>query len=382
MLISLINNIAFLIALVAAGQIIVSRFRNETLNRQAMLGLLFGGVALLGMANPVTFSSGVIFDGRSIVLSVAGVVGGGVAAVIAAGIAALYRYQLGGIGATVGIMVVLLSALLGVLARQWWLRRTHPPRLIDYLALGVVVQLMQLAAFTQVPNRTGYAFIEQAWWVLLLLYPLATMLLCMMFRNYEQQLIDKETLQSAQDAVAAEERASMERFHAYFDHSIVGLAITNLEKGWIEVNDALCTTLGYTRDELTRTTWTELTYPDDLAPDLAQFNRMLAGEINSYAMDKRFIHKDGHLVDARLAVSHVRKPNGSVDYVVAMVEDISEQRQIKQALETERTQLHALLSTIPDLIWLKDVDGTYLSCNSEFERFFGAAERDIIGKTD
>lgn len=505
MLANLVNNIAFLIALVAAGQIVVSRAYERPLNRQILLGLLFGGVALLGMANPVNFAPGVFFDGRSIVLAVAGVVGGGVAAAIAAVMAAVYRYQLGGIGAPVGIAVVVLSALLGVLAQQWWQRRIYPPRLVDYLALGLVVQLMQLAAFTQIPNRAGYPFIAQAWWVLVLCYPPATMLLCTMFRNFEQQLFDKDALQREQDARVAQERESLQRFHAYFDQSIVGLAITSPEKGWVEVNDALCATLGYTRDELTRLTWAELTHPDDLAPDLAQFNRMLAGEISSYAMDKRFIHKDGHVVHTRLAASHVRKPDGSIDYVVAMVEDISERKRsemallqekqlsedilsalpgvfylfdtsgrmlrwnralsqiigysdaelasmkasvffegddrlrveaaiqrvftdgqadveadcvtrdgrrlsyyftgqrstfgghtyllgvgidiselrlARQALETERTHLHTLVSTIPDLIWLKDVDGTYLSCNQAFERFFGAAERDIVGKTD
>ena len=343
MLINLINNIAFLVALVAAGQLVISRFQKYTLNRQLLLGLLFGGVALLGMANPVNFSPGVFFDGRSIVLTAAGVVGGGMTAAIAAGVAALYRYQLGGIGAPIGIMIILLSAFLGALARQWWLRRSSQPLPIHYLALGVVVQLMQLAAFTQVPNRAGYAFIEQAWWVLLLFYPLATMLLCQIFRNYERQLVDRNEVQAAQNAVVAEERASMERFHAYFDHSIVGLAITSMDKGWTEVNDALCATLGYARDELTCKTWTELTYPEDLAPDLAQFNRMLAGEINSYAMDKRFIHKDGHLVYTRLAVSYVRKQDGSLDYVVAMIADITERKHAEAELEQHRDHLEELV---------------------------------------
>lgn len=382
MLANLINNIAFLVALVAAGQMAISRAHKKPLQGQIVLGLLFGAVALLGMANPVNLSPGVFFDGRSIVLAVAGVVGGGLPAAIAAGVAAVYRYQLGGSGAAVGIAVVLLSALLGVLARQWWQRRTHPPQAADYFALGVVVQLMQLLVFTQIPNNAGYPFIRQAWWVLLLSYPLATMLLCMMFRNYEQQLIDKETLQAAQAARTAEEHASLQRFHAYFDQSIVGLAITSLNKGWIDVNDALCTTLGYTRDELTRMTWADVTHPEDLGPDLAEFNRMLAGEINGYTMDKRFIHKEGHAVYTRLAVSHVRKPDGKLDYVVSMVEDISERYRAQQALETERAHLHTLVSTIPDLIWLKDTKGRYLSCNPAVEFFFGAAESEIVGKPD
>ncbi|MBI5789851.1 MAG: PAS domain S-box protein [Rhodocyclales bacterium] len=374
MLINLVNNIAFLIALIATGQIVLSRFRKDTPGRQVMLGLLFGSVALLGMINPVTFSPGLIFDGRSIVLSVAGVVGGGVAAAIAAGIAGVYRYQMGGIGATVGVLVVLQSALLGVLARQWLLRRWSPPQPMHYLALGVVVQLAQLAAFTQIPNRAAYAFIEQAWWVLMLFYPLATMVLCLIFRNYEQQLIDQESLHATQDAVIAAERASMKRFHAYFDHSIVGLAITSLEKGWIEVNDALCATLGYTRDELTRMTWAELTYPDDLAPDLAQFNRMLAGEIESYAMDKRFIHKDGHLVNTRLAVSHVRTPDGSLDYVVAMVEDISERKQAELALLREQQFSAEIINALPGIFYMFDGNGRFLRWNRHF--------RDVSGYTD
>jgi len=156
------------------------------------------------MLNPVTFAPGLIFDGRSIVLSVAGVVGGVGAAAIAAGMAAIYRYQLGGIGATVGVMVVLVSAVLGVLARQWWSQRKITPSSLHYLALGVLVQLAQLAAFTQVPERAGYPFIEQAWWVLLLAYPPATMLLCLIFRDQEQRLEQQQALQAAQEAAMRE----------------------------------------------------------------------------------------------------------------------------------------------------------------------------------
>ncbi|MCF8159231.1 MAG: EAL domain-containing protein [Polaromonas sp.] len=380
MILSLINNIAFLVALVAAGQIVTSRFHRNPLNRQVLLGLLFGGVAMLGMANPLIFSPGVLFDGRTIVLSVVGVVGGGVAALIAAVMAALYRYQLGGGGATVGVMVALQSALLGVLARQWWLRHRISPQPTHYLALGLVVQVVQLALFTRIPNRAGYAFIEQAWWVILLLYPLATMLLCLIFRNHEQQLIDQQALSSAQHALTAAEAASMERFHAYFDHSIVGLAITSPEKGWIEVNDALCATLGYSRDELTRMTWTNLTYPEDLAPDLAQFSRLLSGEISSYTLDKRFIHKDGHLVYTSLSISCVRKQDGSVDYVVAMVDDISERKHAQMASEAVHRQLQATLDALPDLLFEVDAEGRIASYHSHRSDLLAAPPEVFMGK--
>lgn len=374
---SLINNIAFLIALAAVGQVVIARSPRKMLHRHVLLGLLFGAVALLSMANPVNFAPGVFFDGRSIVLAVAGVAGGGMPAAIAAGMAALYRYQLGGLGAPVGIVVVLMSALLGVLARQWWQRRNQLPRLIDYLALGVVVQLMQLAAFTQIPNRAAYAFIEQAWWVLLLFYPLATMLLCMMFRNYEQQVINQAALQISREALVAQKLASLQRFRACFDHSSIGFAITSTEKGWLEVNDALCTALGYTRDELARMTWAEITCPADLPADLVQFNRMLAGEISGYNMDKRFIHKDGHLVETHRAASLVRNPDGSANYVVSIVEDLFERNQARAKLaESERVLRTVVESTLAGFWDWNLVDNTeYLS--PTFKRMFGYEDHEM-----
>ena len=64
-----------------------------------------------------------------------------------------------------------------------------------------MAQAAQLAAFTQFPNRAGYPFIEQAWWVLLLFYPLATMLLCLIFREHAQRLKERQALQAARESV-------------------------------------------------------------------------------------------------------------------------------------------------------------------------------------
>ena len=122
MFLGLVNNIAFLIALVAIGQLVFAHLPQQTRSRQVWLGLLFGGIVCLGMANPVEFAAGVIFDGRSIVLAVAGVAGGAITATLAAAMAAFYRYSLGGIGAVIGVIVILQSAFLGVAARYWWLK--------------------------------------------------------------------------------------------------------------------------------------------------------------------------------------------------------------------------------------------------------------------
>ena len=100
------------------------------------------------------------------------------------------------------------------------------------------------------------------------------------------------------------------RFRSYFELPLIGIAITSPEKGWLEGNDRLSAIFGYSLQELKDMTWSELTYPEDLDADVEQFNRVLAGEIDSYMMDKRFIRKDGEVIWTSLAVGCVRKQDG------------------------------------------------------------------------
>ena len=133
--------------------------------------------------------------------------------------------------------------------------------------------------------------------------------------------------------VAAEElRENEAKFRAYFQTPNVGIAITSPEKGWLEANDAICTMLGYTQDELRKLTWLELTHPDDVADDVAEFDRLLAGEIDRYSLDKRFRRKDGMFVWTMLSVSCVRNQDGTVKYSVAILKDIGRRKRVQMEL--------------------------------------------------
>ncbi len=80
--------------------------------------------------------------------------------------------------------------------------------------------------------------------------------------------------------------------------------------------------------------------------------------------------------------SLARKPSKGRDTVIALSRDITPRMQTDIVLEEMRQRLHSVVQTIPDMVWLKNADGVYLSCNSAFERFFGASEAEIVGKTD
>jgi diguanylate cyclase (GGDEF)-like protein/PAS domain S-box-containing protein/hemerythrin-like metal-binding protein len=188
-------------------------------------------------------------------------------------------------------------------------------------------------------------------------------------KEHAQELAQQA--QASVEAIYAAER----RFRAYFERSMVGMATTSPEKGWVDVNPALCEMLGYSAAELTCMTWGELTYPDDLALDVTQFNRLLSGDINEYEMDKRFIRRDGEIIDTHLAVRGVRKPDGSVDYLVAMVEDISERKRA----ELDASHFEAIIQSSEDAIISKSLDGKVTSWNAGAERLFGFSTGEMIG---
>jgi len=175
-------------------------------------------------------------------------------------------------------------------------------------------------------------------------------------------------------------RASEERMRLFFERQLVGMAITSPEKGWVKFNDRLCEMMGLTRDELACTTWADLTHPEDLARDKAEFNRLLSGEIDEYSMEKRFIRKDGSVIYANLSVGCVRKPDGSVDYVLALLEDITERtrayseiRELKEKLELENIMLK-------DEIRLEHEHAEFVSNSDAMRKVLGQIEQ--VATTD
>jgi two-component system sensor histidine kinase UhpB len=126
-------------------------------------------------------------------------------------------------------------------------------------------------------------------------------------------------------------QASEKRFRQYFDLGLIGMALTSAAKGIIEVNEELCRILGYERQELLHMTWTEMTHPADLAVDVAQYNRAIAGEIDGYSVDKRWIRKDGRVIDSIMATKCVRRADGTVEYFVGLVQDITQRKKDESA---------------------------------------------------
>ena len=166
-------------------------------------------------------------------------------------------------------------------------------------------------------------------------------------RTYEARMVRREdgAIVSVMRDVTARDRAlrqlreSEERFRGAFAHSAIGIALMSPEGRWLQVNAALCAMLGYTESELLATTFQALTDPQDLEINLDYLRRALAGEVDHYELQKRYIHKDGRTISVLLTVSLVRDPLRRPLHFVSQLVDISERTQAQQEVERLRVEL-------------------------------------------
>jgi PAS domain S-box-containing protein len=142
----------------------------------------------------------------------------------------------------------------------------------------------------------------------------------------------RETLE-AQRRQAEALREAEERFRGAFENAAIGMALVAPDGRWLRVNHALCDIVGYSETELLQRSFQDLTHPDDLDNDLEQVRRMLSGELRSYQLDKRYIHRNGTVVWITLSVSLVHDAAGQPLYFVSQIEDITDRRRSQAALE-------------------------------------------------
>ncbi|MCE9531672.1 MAG: PAS domain S-box protein [Planctomycetes bacterium] len=141
-------------------------------------------------------------------------------------------------------------------------------------------------------------------------------------------------------------RESRERFQNAFEHTSNGMALLSVDGRWLKVNSALCRIVGRTSEELLATTFQAITHPEDLEPDLQYARKLLAGEISNYQIEKRYFHKDGHIVWIILNGSIVRDTQGKPLYCIAHVQDITERKLTEERMLASLEEKQVLLREI------------------------------------
>jgi PAS domain S-box-containing protein len=180
---------------------------------------------------------------------------------------------------------------------------------------------------------------------------------------------------------------SEELFKATFSQAAVGIAHVDASGKWLRINRKMCDIIGYTEEEIRELTFKDITHPDDVAVSIENVRRALAGELSSYSLEKRYIHKNGAIVWANVSVSLVRKIPVNTCYFIVIVLDITPRKQTEDELNrlTEQVQgqariLDAILSASPNQIFLIDREGRYLYASGAALKSMGLESAAIIGK--
>jgi PAS domain S-box-containing protein len=171
------------------------------------------------------------------------------------------------------------------------------------------------------------------------------------FDNYVYKLPSGEIVAVHDDVTErkqAEEalKQSEVKFRGTFEQAAVGIAHVAPDGHFIRVNQRLCDIVGYTQEELLRKTFQDITHPDDLKADLEYVRQVLADEIKTYSMEKRYYRKDDLIVWINLTVSLIRNESGEPEYFIPVIEDITERKEAEQKLVISQNNLRTLASRL------------------------------------
>ena len=132
------------------------------------------------------------------------------------------------------------------------------------------------------------------------------------------------------------------KFRSTFEQAAVGMAHVSIDGRWLRVNQKLCEIVGYTKQELLLLNFEDITHPDDLARDWQYIRQLLAMEIQTCSLEKRYIHKNGAYIWIELTVSLVKKTSGKPDYFICVIEDISDRKSLEFSLQKSLKRLSNL----------------------------------------
>ncbi|HKX32583.1 MAG TPA: PAS domain S-box protein [Blastocatellia bacterium] len=187
-----------------------------------------------------------------------------------------------------------------------------------------------------------------------------------------------------QERVQAEDalRESEERFRATFEQAAVGMALVGLDGRWLLVNQKLCDLVAYTREDLLARAYKDLTHPDDLNVDIDHLRHLLAGEIKSYSIEKRYLRRDGTVFWGNLTGSLVCQSTGHPKYFITVIKDISEQLKFEAALRESEERYRLLFESNPHPMWVYDqATLEFLEVNDAAVRHFGYSREEFLGIT-
>ncbi len=344
MVVSFIQNITLLVSATVIYTIIIRRWEKGSIFYALLSGLLFGVVAVLGMRMPVLLEPGVIFDGRTIIHSIAGLFGGPYTALVAAVIGIGYRAFIGGSGAVVGIFTIIQSSLFGVIYFYLVKRKIASISVLNLLIFSAIVHLVMLYSFQYIPSLSLSAVVNQLALPILLLYPLTTLVLAYIIKSQENQLQTERDLQENERRL----KKTQEIAH-------VGSWDYDLSTGQLSWSDEVYRIFGLDKEAFSPSydSFLQFIHPDDRdTVDRAYKDSIITGK-DSYEVEHRVVPQaNGEVRYVLERCEHFKNSAGEIVYSIGMVQDITERKGYENRLSY--MSLHDQLTGLYNRYYFED----------------------------
>ncbi len=369
MWVDLIQNAALVLALGILYSILVRLPKIGKNWTRVLSGLLFGIIAIIGMMLPVQYAPGVIYDGRSIIMAMAGLFGGGVASAISVLLAGAFRIQIGGAGMWAGLATIFSSAMLGLGFRRAYKNRPETIGIFSLYALGIAVHAVMLACQLLIqPWPEGLTAIHRVWLPIMLVFPAATAIIGFLLGLEKKRVTMEQTLYASEGKY----RKIMEDMQeSYYEVDLTG----NLTF----FNTALCRLLGYSREELLGMNNREYTDPETAKKLYAFFNRVYRSGTPSTGVDWVITRKDGTRRTIEASVSLRRNVSGEPVGFHGVIRDVTDEKRTEQALRESEEKYRLIFNNVPLGIFHYDQAGVIVSCNTKFVDIIGSSREQLIG---
>ncbi len=364
----LVLNLSLLVALSIVSGFIDDRWPRHSRAGVLVQGALFGGAAVLGMLRPVNLGPGLIFDGRSVMVSLGALFFGPWAAAVAGAMAVSCRVAIGGAGTLTGALVVLSSAGIGLLARPRLKILENSPSARQLFLFGLAVHAAMLGLMFTLPGGAGLPTFLRIGPPVILLYPLATLLAGKILADQvEAKRVVKELQESRERLVSAQRIAGLGDF------------IWDAETGQVSWSDALYELLGYDRadkidyEKVDR----QIHHPDDLD----SITRWLEGAIASgkevlEPNEYRVLCKDGRVLFVR-TVGVIERREGKAPRIFATIQDITERKGAEEALREAMLRQNEAVRAGNVGLWDRDLVTGRVRYSAEWKRQIGYEEHEI-----
>ncbi|MDD4689553.1 MAG: PAS domain S-box protein [Eubacteriales bacterium] len=363
---ALINNVALLLVLSVIYQLTSLINTRYTRLKQIVNGLLIALICIAIMSMPFKPYKGVIFDTRSILISVTALVFGLIPTIITMVAAIVFRILQGGAGVLMGVAVIISSAIIGLI----WRFRIHSIstklRWLNVYIMSVLVHVTMIACMTLLPYPVSKTVIREISLPVLLIYPIASVLLYLLLSQQQEFMRVRDQL-----------KQSEERFRLLFDKAPLGYQSLDIDGTIVDVNQQWLDTSGFSRDEVIGKWFGDLLHPTHKEEFLDKFSQLeKKGQIHC---EFEMLHKSGESLFIAVDGNIVYGPNGEVKQTLCILKDITKQYKAEADLQASESKYRRLYETMAQGVVYQAADGRILSANPAAERILGLSLDQMMG---